>query len=201
MVCGVNLPLLLAASGAARHAHTLAQKAPARRKIRYYRAGLLSARAARVGVEGPALETALETYGAPGGSLFIRTTVCRARIVCFALAQSAAALRDAIFLLSFARCVGLHPQGSEEVALTFTIHSSKDGNVQQTLRINSRSAVERALALHDAGWDVYITDAAGRQYQPETFETLAAHGPALTIADQMIPRANLEMRISRREVP
>ncbi|MGO4511878.1 hypothetical protein CT676_37045 [Bradyrhizobium sp. MOS001] len=85
--------------------------------------------------------------------------------------------------------------------MTFTIHSSKDGNVQQTLRIGSRSAVERALALHDAGWDVYITDAAGRQYQPETFETLAAHGPALTIADQMIPRANLETHFSRREVP
>jgi hypothetical protein len=67
------------------------------------------------------------------------------------------------------------------VALTFTIHSSKDGNVQQTLRIGSRAAVERALALHDAGWDVYITDAIGRQYQPETFETLAARGPVLPI--------------------
>ena len=102
-----------------------------------------------------------------------------ARPVRFALAQSATALRDAIFLLSFPRCVGLHLQGSEEVVLTFTIHSSKGGNVQQTLRIGSRSAVERALALHDAGWDVYITDAAGRQYQPETFEILAAHGREL----------------------
>ena len=72
-------------------------------------------------------------------------------------------------------------RGSEEMALTFTIHSSKDGNVQQTLRIGSRAAVDRALALRDAGWDVYITDAAGRQYQPETFETLAARGPALPI--------------------
>ena len=115
----------------------------------------------------------------------------------FALAQSAAASRDAIFLLSFAPCAGLHPQGSEEVALTFTIHSSKDGNVQQTLRIGSRSAVERALALHDAGWDVHITDAAGRQYQPETFESLAAHGPALPIADQLIPRASLKTHVSR----
>ncbi|WFT92272.1 hypothetical protein QA633_28475 [Bradyrhizobium barranii] len=84
--------------------------------------------------------------------------------------------------------------------MTFTIHSSKDGNVQQTLRIGSRSAVERALALHEAGWDVYITDAAGRQYPPETFETLAAHDPALPIADQLIPRANLKTHISRREV-
>ena len=80
--------------------------------------------------------------------------------------------------------------------MTFTIHSSKDGNVQQTLRIGSRAAVDRAIALHDAGWDVYITDAVGRQYQPETFETLAARGPALPIADQMIPRANLETRIA-----
>jgi hypothetical protein len=71
--------------------------------------------------------------------------------------------------------------GNEEVALTFTIHSSKDGTVQQTLRIGSRAAVERALALRDAGWNVYITDAAGRQYQPETFETLAARRSAFPI--------------------
>jgi hypothetical protein len=63
-------------------------------------------------------------------------------------------------------------RGGEEVTMTFTIHASKDGLILQTIRIDPEIAVAKALALMDTGWEVHVTDPAGQQYRPETFDGL-----------------------------
>ena len=56
--------------------------------------------------------------------------------------------------------------------MTFTIHSSKDGESVETHRISPVIAVARARVLLKEGWRVHITDSGGRQFQPEKFEQL-----------------------------
>lgn len=57
--------------------------------------------------------------------------------------------------------------------MAFTIHASKDGHVMQTLRLGARVAAEKARALFKQGWDVHVTDQAGRRYSFDAPEGLA----------------------------
>ena len=53
--------------------------------------------------------------------------------------------------------------------MTFAIHAS-DGHITQTLRIDPEVAVAKARDLLGRGWEVHITDQAGRRYRPEAFD-------------------------------
>lgn len=48
--------------------------------------------------------------------------------------------------------------------MAFTIHAIKDICIVQTLRISASAAAEKARTLQDQGWEVYVTDQAGRRY-------------------------------------
>ncbi len=48
--------------------------------------------------------------------------------------------------------------------MAFTIHACKDAHVVQTLRLDPRSAADRARILFDQGWDVRVTDQSGQHY-------------------------------------
>lgn len=56
--------------------------------------------------------------------------------------------------------------------MPFTIHASKDGERAETQRITGAVAAEKARNLAAAGWDVYVTDAAGRQFQMDDLPDL-----------------------------
>jgi hypothetical protein len=58
--------------------------------------------------------------------------------------------------------------------MAFAIHASKDGHITQTLRIDPEVAVAKARDLLGRGWEVHITDQAGRRYRPEAFDRLCA---------------------------
>jgi hypothetical protein len=51
-----------------------------------------------------------------------------------------------------------------EQSMTFTIHASKDGGRAETQRIRPAVAAAKARSLAVDGWDVYVTDLAGRNF-------------------------------------
>ena len=57
-----------------------------------------------------------------------------------------------------------------EGAMTFSIHAWKDGQSNETVRIRLAVAVDKARVLQSAGWQVHVTDSAGRQFDPSDFE-------------------------------
>lgn len=68
-------------------------------------------------------------------------------------------------------------------AMPFTIHASKDGQSAETQRIRPVGAVAKARSLAVAGWDVYVTDLAGRHFSLEELDILtdeAARPPSLS---------------------
>jgi len=56
--------------------------------------------------------------------------------------------------------------------VTFTIHASKGGHIAQTLRLDPQVAVAKARSLLQTGWEVHITDTAGKRYSPDNFHRL-----------------------------
>jgi menaquinone-dependent protoporphyrinogen IX oxidase len=60
----------------------------------------------------------------------------------------------------------------------FTVHSSKDGKTVQTVRLGPATTVAKALALHSEGWQVHITDALGRRFDPADFDQVLGGGSA-----------------------
>jgi hypothetical protein len=56
--------------------------------------------------------------------------------------------------------------------MALTIHASKDGHIIQTLRLGARVTAERARALFNQGWNVHVTDQAGRHYSFDAPEGL-----------------------------
>jgi hypothetical protein len=52
----------------------------------------------------------------------------------------------------------------------FTVHAFKNGDTLQTVRINPFMTVAKARALRDEGWQVHITDAHGRRFDPVDFD-------------------------------
>jgi hypothetical protein len=81
-----------------------------------------------------------------------------------------AALRDSFSLSNSFACDRLcRGRGGD---MTFAIHASKDGHITQTLRIDPEVAVAKARDLLGRGWEVHITDQAGRRYRPEAFNRL-----------------------------
>jgi hypothetical protein len=89
-----------------------------------------------------------------------------------AAAPFPAALRDSFSLSSSFACDRQGRGGN----MTFTIHASKDGHMTQTPRIDPEVAVAKARALLDRGWEMHITDQAGRRYRPEAFDRLCSSG-------------------------
>jgi hypothetical protein len=76
--------------------------------------------------------------------------------------------------------------------MAFTIHASKDGRIIQTLRLDARVAAEKARALFKQGWDVHVTDQAGRRYSfdaPEGLELSDANeAPQQADASEILMR-------------
>lgn len=56
-----------------------------------------------------------------------------------------------------------------------TIQATKNGEFVETPRNDSTLAVKQARMLLEAGWQVHIADAAGRQFQPSEFAELLAY--------------------------
>jgi len=56
--------------------------------------------------------------------------------------------------------------------MPFTIHASKDGQSAETQRIRPIVAVAKARSLAIAGWDVYVTDPAGRHFRLDELDDL-----------------------------
>ena len=56
--------------------------------------------------------------------------------------------------------------------MTFAIHGSKDGQSVVTIRISPHAAVDKARLLETIGWQVHITDSAGRQFDVSDFDRL-----------------------------
>lgn len=69
--------------------------------------------------------------------------------------------------------------------MPFTIHASKDGRSSETQRIRPVIAVAKARSLSVTGWDVYVTDLAGRHFSFAELDELvdeerrAAESPSL----------------------
>ena len=54
----------------------------------------------------------------------------------------------------------------------FTIHASKGGQSVTTVRIGLAATVAKAEGLIQSGWQVRVTDAAGRQYGYGRFDVM-----------------------------
>ena len=52
----------------------------------------------------------------------------------------------------------------------FTVHASKSGETVQTVRISPTMTVAKARALRSEGWQVHITDAQGKRFEPADFD-------------------------------
>ena len=61
-----------------------------------------------------------------------------------------------------------------EDAMTFTIHASRNDQSVVTVRISPAVAVDKARVLENLGWQVHITDSAGRQFDPSDFDRLSS---------------------------
>lgn len=61
-----------------------------------------------------------------------------------------------------------------EDAMTFTIYASKNGQSVVTVRISPAVAVDRARVLKSLGWQVHVTDSAGRRLTPSEFDWLSS---------------------------
>ena len=48
--------------------------------------------------------------------------------------------------------------------MTFAIHASKNGQSVVTVRISPDATADKARLLESFGWQVHITDLAGRQF-------------------------------------
>jgi hypothetical protein len=56
--------------------------------------------------------------------------------------------------------------------MTFTIHAWKADQNIMTVRLGPAVAIDKARELEKAGWQVYVTDAAGSRFAPESFDRL-----------------------------
>jgi hypothetical protein len=65
--------------------------------------------------------------------------------------------------------------------MPFTIHASKDGQRAETQRIRPGIAAAKARSLAVAGWDVYVTDPAGRPCSLEYLDDMTGD------ADRTLP--------------
>jgi hypothetical protein len=64
----------------------------------------------------------------------------------------------------------------------FTVHWSRDGECDQTHRINSVVAVAKARQLEASGYRVRITDRGGRQFMPSEFDELLHSKPSASLS-------------------
>lgn len=60
--------------------------------------------------------------------------------------------------------------------MLFTIHASKDGWSSETQRISPVIAAAKARSLCVVGWDVYVTDLAGRHLSFTELDELIDEG-------------------------
>jgi hypothetical protein len=65
-----------------------------------------------------------------------------------------------------------------DVAVTFIVHSSRGEEITTTIRLSVIGAITKGRNLMDQGWQVFITDADGIEYQPSDFDRLASSEPA-----------------------
>ena len=52
--------------------------------------------------------------------------------------------------------------------MTFAIHAWKDAQSAVTIRISPDAAVDKVRLLESFGWQVHITNSAGRQFNAST---------------------------------
>jgi hypothetical protein len=56
--------------------------------------------------------------------------------------------------------------------VTFIVHFSKGDGFSTTVPLNVIAAIAKARILVEEGWEVFITDGDGTQYQPCHFDKL-----------------------------
>jgi len=61
-----------------------------------------------------------------------------------------------------------------ELAMTFAIHASKNGQSAVTVGINPAVTVDEARVLESSGWQIHVTDSAGYQFDPSDFDRLSS---------------------------
>jgi hypothetical protein len=62
----------------------------------------------------------------------------------------------------------------KDLAVTFTVHSSRGEEVMTTFRLSAAAAVAKGRTLMADGWQVFITDPGGIRHQPSEFDRLAS---------------------------
>jgi hypothetical protein len=65
--------------------------------------------------------------------------------------------------------------------MTFAIHASKNGQSVVTVRISPDATVDKARLLESFGWQVHITDSAGRQFGVSDFVNRETAFPEITV--------------------
>ena len=65
--------------------------------------------------------------------------------------------------------------------MTFAIHGSKNGESVVTVRIRPDAAVDKARLLESFGWQVHITDSAGRKFGVSDFINRETAVPEITL--------------------
>jgi hypothetical protein len=63
--------------------------------------------------------------------------------------------------------------------VTFIVNASKGEDVTTTVRLSIAVAIDKADALLEQGWQVFITGPDGRRYDPSDFEQLLKPDSAL----------------------
>ncbi len=54
----------------------------------------------------------------------------------------------------------------------FTVHASKDGEINEVQQDSPTLTVAKARGLFKTGWKVHIADSAGRRYAPSEFDEI-----------------------------
>jgi hypothetical protein len=54
----------------------------------------------------------------------------------------------------------------------FTVHASKNGEINEVQQNSPTLTVAKARGLFKAGWQVHVADSAGRQYAPSEFDEI-----------------------------
>jgi hypothetical protein len=65
--------------------------------------------------------------------------------------------------------------------MTFAVHASKNGQSVVTVRISPDATVDKVRLLESFGWQVHITDSAGRQFGVSDFVNRETAFPEIAV--------------------
>jgi len=61
---------------------------------------------------------------------------------------------------------------SPQMRVGFTVHASRNGEINEVQQNSPTLTVAKARGLYKTGWQVHISDFAGRQYAPSEFDEI-----------------------------